>query len=181
MNHTASAIISQLFVDAGQATVFDSDAETEWPVMQNSLVAVGTTFQNANAIALYDTSGIKQARSMQGQTHSNPGLQLRVRGVDESAVSQKIAALQTYMDTVKRATVTLDGSVYRVNVLIQSGTPFPLGREDDTPYPEFILNCVASISLVSEPTTETLSLLSDYPRVYVLETGHGILIERGLA
>jgi hypothetical protein len=83
------------------------------------------------AIAVYDTNGLKDGRLMEGPTIRHPGFQIRVRAMDYGVGWQKAQTIEAKLDTLSRVTVQVDGEPYSIKVVSQTGSILVLGQEPE--------------------------------------------------
>ncbi len=85
-----------------------------------------------NAIAVYDTLGVKDGRQLRGgYTFTHEGIQIKVRGIDiyPHAVTQdKIRGIAAILDALLQAPITVDGDDYQI-VAFSRGPPLTLGQD----------------------------------------------------
>ncbi len=130
MNHPPSRIVRELLIDGSGALFTDPSDASAWPVYIGHLPdgeAVGK-----NCAAVYDTSGIKEGRTADGEEQMLFGFQLSIRsdGYEEGWVKAKAAA--DFLAAVHNSTVTLGSDTYSVDSISQPSPPLALGVERGT-------------------------------------------------
>lgn len=100
---------------------------TSWPIFVDHLPQVPT-----KALCVYNTAGITEGRIMRtGETIRKPGWQIRVRAADLQTVRERVALIQKYLDTICQFPIAIDGELYFIVAVSQTGDALDLGQEPD--------------------------------------------------
>ena len=139
MNHPLNQIISKLLIAA--LIVTDPDSDGDWPVFVSHMPDGDNTPDNA--VAIFDTGGNKVTRILNGASIFGLGNQIMVRATDYATGWAKATAIETYMSSINRTTITIEGTVYLVQVSDQQSPILPLGREPEGKHRDlFTLNFI---------------------------------------
>jgi len=111
----------------GMLPVPSGKVETDWPIFCGHLPS-----KPDDAIVFTDTQGPKDGRYMSGPTIFHPGWQLRVRSKRYDVAMAKVVAIQTWLDTILRERVEVDGVWYIIQAITQTSDVLSLGQEPDS-------------------------------------------------
>lgn len=126
MTHSPAKVLSQLLIDLEVGTV--PSANSEWPTYFDNEPATPD-----NVITTYNARRVGGFRKMPDGVFVGPqGVQVRVRGKDSKTGYDRTVLIAEALATVLRRTVTVEGSVYRVQCLSTISDVFPLGKESPT-------------------------------------------------
>ena len=122
-------ILAQWLIDLGLGV--DPDVtDDDWPVYFGHMP--DETGTPDNAIAVYDTGGTDDGRTMvDGARAKHPGFQVRVRGSSYTVGWNKISAIEVTMSAVLRTPVSRGGKTWLLENVSQTGTIISLGVEGD--------------------------------------------------
>lgn len=96
-----------------------------WPVF-----AAGEPDKPDSAITVYDTTGVKQGRIMQGETQERHGVQVRIRAANHTGGYGKARAIAVALDEdVYQETVTIGNARYLVHSISRTSDVLALGKE----------------------------------------------------
>jgi hypothetical protein len=146
MDHAPEYILSQYFIDEGILT--EPGQSGIWEVFVGLLpddeVANGIP---DDIVAIIGASDNKDGRIMKtGESIIHEGIQLMVRAVNYNTGWAKAKSLRTAMDGIKRDTVTISGSDYRIDSVTIASGPVAIGQEDSTKRRElFSLNVLVTL------------------------------------
>lgn len=128
MNHSASLIIQKALQDA--ALVGDYDA-VSWPSFISSAPDGESTPDNI--VSFYDTEGLELGRRLDGGAYSDRnGVQLRARAVAYQDGWDKMTAIQSFLDSLHRLTVSIGTDTYMIHTSTRTSPLLPIGNEDNT-------------------------------------------------
>jgi hypothetical protein len=119
--HTPAHIIRQLLIDLG----LGADGGATWPVYY-------TLFPDAqdNQLGVFNTEGRTQGKAhVIGQTVEKYGIQIRIRGMDETVGLVKAHSIDAALSPITRQSVTVDATAYLVQALTRTSSILGLGRE----------------------------------------------------
>lgn len=133
-------IIRRVIIDAG----LGADSGETWPVFTGFLPD-----EVDAAIAVYDTSGIKDGRVMTtGEQITHPGVQVRVRGPVYPEVFKKAQDIAAELDNTFGISIDMSADSYRISSISRTGDILPMGveMEGDRRRFNFTINAVLTIT-----------------------------------
>ena len=104
--------------------------EDDWP-LYISYMPDGSDIKT-NCGSVYDTSGLKDGRLMEGQVIQHYGIQLRIRCDTHTTGWAKAEAIASALDAIVNDTVTIGSVEYRIYNVSRSGPVISLGMEEGT-------------------------------------------------
>lgn len=143
MNHPPSQILAKhLWV----GSIFTQPTTAGlWPIFHQNLPD-----QPVNAGVLYDTDGFADGRIMaSGQKIVHPGIMCHVRAGTPGAAFLKLQTLADYLDTIRRASVEIEGTTYRIDNASRQGSPLYLGEEEEALCFRYSLNMILTITTLA--------------------------------
>lgn len=115
-----SHVLASYLIDfAGAFT--DPDDSDSWPLYKNGLPD-GNGVSNDIA-AIFDTSGVLDGKTMQGEETERYGLQLRVRALDNIGAWQKINAVVNTLVSIHSVDVTVNDRVFVIQNVTRTSGP----------------------------------------------------------
>ena len=122
--HSQADILSRVLITLTLGT--DPEDGSAWPVNVNSEPS-----KPDNCITVYDTEGRIDGRHQPtGNVQSHPGVQIRVRGKDQTTARTRIAAIAEALDQqVYRESVTIDAIIYCLQSVSRTSDPLWIGKE----------------------------------------------------
>lgn len=149
--HTISEIVQAYLVAEG--LVVDGGAVGDWPAYVDHLPDDPEETDTPvpvpdSAVCVYTTTALGDGRYMRtGERVEHPGFQVRVRSRSRASALAKANAIASKLDTVKRATVVVGGSTYRLDAAHRQGGVIPMGQEPgDRRRWHFSVNGTATVS-----------------------------------
>ena len=116
----------------------------DWPVYISSLPD-GPSIPD-NAVCVYDTTGLAQARTMSGTSYSRLGVMVKVRSATYADGWAVAAEIYQALIALKASVVTVKDSSFTVQLIVLDGPPLALGPGPSSPRREFFsINGTASI------------------------------------
>lgn len=145
MNHSPADILVKLLSDLSLATVPPSVTPS------NGYTAYVNQYPDTpdKLITLYDTDGLNDGKHMFASTVVHPGINMRVRSTTQNLAYVKAIAVLNALDAVNRATVTLDGTSYLIQNIVQRGTLNSMGHDADDVNWSYSANLTVTLSLIS--------------------------------
>ncbi len=101
-----------------------------WPLYVNHLPDSPNVEDNCGAI--YDTTGVKDGRLMEGPVPQHFGIQLKIRSLGNQAGYVKIEDIAVAMDEVVRVELSLSSGDYVIQNVSRTSPVVPLGIEGGT-------------------------------------------------
>lgn len=141
LTHSPADIIRKLLIDEGQGTT-PSDGSA-WPVYFSQ-----EPDKPDSVITVYDTVGIKNGRhQIDGEVQEHHGFLVRIRAATARAGFTKARAIAVALDeSVRRDSVTVESSNYKVYSVTRISGPLSLGKDVPTSNNDlFTINAVAAI------------------------------------
>ena len=117
-----------------------------------------------DAVAIFDTAGVKDGRLMTGLTIHKYGMQIRVRSRKQTDGWAKIAAIATELEAIDRtnATPTVNGTKYEFLNVSPTSAPLFIGVEEGTERRYlFVLNILVSLRVFVVVTVPPFTLLTE--------------------
>jgi hypothetical protein len=147
VKHPASHILRQLLIDATILEVTEGSPVKDWACYLGFLPDGAPAPDNA--ACSYDTPGLLDGRLMKtGENIIHHGVQIKVRSKTYISGWRKIYDVAQKFETVKHATVVLEGTSYNVQAVSQVGSILSLGVDEGTKRRDlFTLNVAVSLSL----------------------------------
>lgn len=144
LSHSPSRIITQLLINLSIGS--DPEDDDDWPIYY-SRMPDGTD----NCIAVYDTTPQNDAKAMtDGEVFEHFGIQIRLRHTSYDSGFDKIRnEIGLLLDAVKRSTVTIGTTSYRVGSVTKRSGPFPIGNDPKTGRLLFTMNAVTTIQQIT--------------------------------
>ncbi len=144
LHHIPSEIICHLLVDLGLASNPD-EGEASWPVYREQFPD-----RPNNAICVFSVEGVKQGRTqIDGEVQLQRGISITVRSAGKDSGERKARKIHTKFDSeVYRNIVIVDSASYLVEAISNLGDVLPLGKEPESDRSLFIINAIATISVV---------------------------------
>lgn len=141
--HAPSDILRRVMVGLSLGTLPSDDLA--WPIFSAQDVATPD-----NIIVVRDTSGVIDGRIQQtGEMVEYPGIQIRIRGVDQPTAYVKAQAICYNLDrSVNRYPITLDSTAYLVETVSRKGSVLHLGKEPSSKRDLYTVNATVIISRV---------------------------------
>ena len=124
MNIPASQIIQELFLRAGLATDGGQEPQGIWPCYLSSLPP-----HPDNALCVFDTTGMKDGREMQGRVVMHPAVMVQVRSQGYLAGWSKAEQVVQLIDAVRWSTVPLNFQNYTLTSINRNTGILQLGTE----------------------------------------------------
>ncbi len=125
--HSPARILAQYLEDQALVTAYNSGTVGFLPDDSNV---------NDSAVATYDTPGVQDGRMVEnGDPVEWPGVQVRIRSLDDDAAWAKAKAIADDLNALTSASVTVGGSggsVYTLTTVSQQSPVLYLGREQGT-------------------------------------------------
>ena len=139
--HSPADIVRRALIARGDAS--DPPAVT-WPLYANR----EPTYPD-NCLTLYDTQGFDNGRIMvSGERMERRGLQLRIRSETAKVGYIKASALRNAFSAIYDASVTIEGTNYRVHAVSVSNNILYLGRDWNSARFLHTLNVLAILKTV---------------------------------
>lgn len=139
MSHSPAKIIQKLLIAEEYGVVPGPDAV--WPIFHSNLPDTPDT-QN-NAICVYDMAGVMDGRVQKTRDSvEHPGIQVRVRGVNQDQAYTKIREVLPILDNILREAITIDGVSYLVQAVTRVGTIVPWRIVDEKRRFSFTVNFI---------------------------------------
>jgi len=129
---TPAYILASYIIQEGVGDMNDPDSSLGaiWPLYV-SYMPDGKNIQT-NCGTLYDTSGIKEGRLMEGEVVEYHGVQLRIRSGEYNEGWAKVEEIVKALDTVRNEIITVSDVEYKICNVMRSGPPVSLGVERGT-------------------------------------------------
>jgi hypothetical protein len=143
MEHSPAYIISRHLINEGLVT--SPSSFVDWPIYVGSLPD-GNETKN-NAVSCNDTESVKDGRSMvSGETLFHSGVQLILRATAYNTGYAKIDDLKDALEDVKRTTVSVSGTDYRLDSITLTTDIVVIGQEEGSKRRElFSLNFIVTL------------------------------------
>jgi len=143
-NHPTSKILQTYLVAEG---LFSGTLSADYALYMNAFPP-----QPTKIAALFDTAGTRDGRLMEsGETIFHEGVQLRVRGLDNEVVREKIQDVVTNLASLQNEEVEVDTSTYEIKSVSQTSPILPLGMtEDKGRKVDWVCNFLLTITLEEE-------------------------------
>jgi hypothetical protein len=136
-----ASVLATYLIEQGVVTTPTSD---DWPIYVSSLPHAPD-----DLVAAYDTTPVKDARTMLGPVVQHYGVSFTVRAVDYVEGWSKIQSIAMALDSIIRSTVVCGASTYFIQAVSRTSGPTSLGREEGTKRRVlYSLNVIASINQV---------------------------------
>ncbi len=123
-------ILAQYIVDV--LGLMGETTEDTWPLYVNHLPDDRSSSVEDNCGAIYDTTGVKDGRLMEGPVPQHFGIQLRIRSLGNQAGYVKIEGIAAAMDEVVRVELSLSSGDYVIQNVSRTSPVVPLGIEGGT-------------------------------------------------
>lgn len=143
--HSPAHIVSRILIAEGLASD-PTPTVGVWPVI------VGREIDKPdNAVTIRNTTGRDNGFiQYSGELTEMPGIQIRVRGVDENVAHTKARRIAVTLDEgVREEIAVIDDSVYLVHSVDRVGGVISLGRESQASRHLFTINFVVSLTLTN--------------------------------
>jgi len=119
----------------------DPADNTDWPLYISYFPDVKTEMG-----AIYDTSGIKLGRLMEGSVIQEYGIQIKISSDVFNDAWEKLEALVSNLDSIMDEEIIVDGEDYVIHFVSRNGPPVYIGVEDGTKKRKlFVINCLVNI------------------------------------
>lgn len=128
--HSPAEILRVLLIDMDLGFEPDLTNPVDWSVYANAEPS-----KPENVITVYDTTGVQQARVMQGEFVEDYGIQIRFRGNDQGAIHPQARTVKVHLAEVlqsnRSVTVTtrVGTATYNVHALSKFGSLLNLGKD----------------------------------------------------
>lgn len=110
-----------------------------------------------DAFALYDSRGRSDGRYLnEGDTLEHPGVQLRVRSLSYSRGYEKIKALASILDAVKRVAIYDGTTLFQLNSITRTTELLSLGADKSEHRRQFTTNYICAIGDTLKNPTATI-------------------------
>ena len=135
-------IVQQLLSVRG--LVSDPSLESPWPCYVSSLPDAVD-----EAVGVFDTTPVKDARLHEGPVIEHYGVMLRVRSTSLATGWEKIKSIASALDMVQRETVNCSGVNFSVQAITRTSGPAMLGQETTSSRRRYIstLNIILPVRL----------------------------------
>lgn len=139
-----ASIVAEYIVDTLGKMTWPLD-KGNWPLYITHMPDGKSVKSNCGAI--YDTTGVLDARQMDGRWPTHPGLQLRIRARDYETGFVKIEDIASALDEVINVSVTVGEGIYEIQNLSRATAVTPLGLEAGSTKRRFLftVNFLATI------------------------------------
>ena len=129
--------VMQLFlIDQGYGNL---PPNTVWPIYFGFMPGVPQA--PADAIAVYDTVGLKDGRLINtGEVIEYPGIQIRVRATAYENGFDRIQRITNKLDTVLKHLIIIGNDAYTIHNITRLGPPISLGQEEGSTRVLFVVN-----------------------------------------
>jgi len=119
----------------------DPADSSDWPLYISYFPDVKTEMG-----AIYDTTGIKLGRHMDGEVIQEYGIQIKISSDVHNDGWAKLEAINAELDTIINEEISIDDEDYVIRFVTRNGPPIYLGVEDGTKKRKlFISNCVINL------------------------------------
>jgi hypothetical protein len=122
--------LKQCIIDNEIGSMTSPDEGDSWPLFLNYLPDGDDVETNCGAI--YDTAGLNELRSMNGDIPEHPGVQIRIRSNDCDIAYAKIEDITRDLDKIVNASVSLGDNQYQIQNASRTSPIIPLGIEIGT-------------------------------------------------
>ncbi len=144
---TPAHILAEYIIEQAIGSMTDPDDGLTWP-LYISRMSDGITVKTEVG-ALYDTSGLKDGRLMEGQVIQHYGLQLKIRSSSHSTGWNKADVIANALDEVLNAVITVSGEDYIIQQVSRTGPVISLGAEPGTKERRlFVVNFLVTLKRV---------------------------------
>lgn len=146
LDHRPSKIVKKYLLDQNLGS--EVTADDEWPIFVDNYPD-GSDVED-NLICVYNTAGILQDRiQISGEHVELFGIQIRIRSTTEPIGYSKGKAIIENIDkTIKRTSVAISSSNYRINNANRTTDVLRLGPEKETNRRSFTINYSFSITQI---------------------------------
>lgn len=128
MNDSPAIIVAQLLRDLGTFT--NPDDALTWPLYISSMPdGVGV---EGNCAAIYDTTGVRDARTLAGKNYFRFGFQIKVRAVEYTIGHAKLSGVSSSLATQHNVSVTVGSNDYKIESITEPSPIMSLGVEEGT-------------------------------------------------
>jgi hypothetical protein len=99
-----------------------------WPCFRSSMPDGDNV--PTEAVALFDTAGIKKGRDMRGgMVIEDHGCQIRVRAHEYANAWQRMDQIRSYLDGIRRLSLVVAGESLLIETIWRTHEPFDMGLE----------------------------------------------------
>lgn len=141
MNHSPAKVLAKAIITASLGSEVEHGAD--WPVIDGFMPN-----EPDGIVVVYDTSGLAGTKGMvTGERSGKPGFEIIVRAEERDDAWRKIDSLSIWLsENVKRLSVSVEGSSYRIDSVTLAGTATFIGLDEGKRRPLFSLNGRVTIS-----------------------------------
>lgn len=130
LKHSPATIIKELLTSSDFGYFTDPIEHGFWPLYIGHMPDGDLTKDDCGAV--YDTSGVRDGRLMEGEVIFHYGLQLKIRSAHFADGWEKANAVASRLAQVKRELIEVEDTEYRIDNLSQTTQIIPLGLEEGT-------------------------------------------------
>ena len=124
-----SSILAEYIIETLATMTLPTDGD-DWPLYVNHLPDGRGVKDNCGAI--FDTTGLKDGRLMEGGVPMHFGISLQIRALTDQVGFAKIEDIAADMDMVISEEITIDGNDYLLQNISRTSPVIPLGLEEGT-------------------------------------------------
>jgi hypothetical protein len=141
LNHSPAYVLAQHLISEGYGVAPGDSGE--WPLFVANLPD-GDKAED-DALALVDTSGVKDGRLMSGTPLFHHGIQLRVRARAYNTGYNKAQTIASYLATIQNVEEEVDSITYTLNNVTQTTDVVSIGQGEARRREEFSVNFLVTL------------------------------------
>ena len=139
--HTPAKIVQVALIDLGLGYAPVTGSDKEWQIH------VGREADSPDrSITVYNTTGRKLGRYMDGSNAVYRGFLVQVRGESLPAAAKRAEAIYSALQSVYQQWARMDNSAYLIHAFIDIRDPADIGKDPDTQRNLFTVNSLVKIT-----------------------------------